>query len=169
MTEGVVALVAAFERIAATRMSDMPLNNPALRVAAVGFRPWQEGTEVGVLITPWALNLTIVCAVRDGRLRLAPDRRRTWQFPSGDYDFLGGEEPECGAFQFCPLFSPTFEFRGQASAVEMGEVLVAALFAEPAGADGAARESARLAGRSLGQVPTTRRGFLQGVFGGLKR
>ena len=160
MTEAVAGLVAAFGRIAATRMADLPLSNPALHVAAVGFRPWQEDTEVGVLVTPWALNLVIVSSLRDASLRLAPDSRRTWQFPSGDYDFLGGEEPECGAFQFCSLFSPVFEFRDHASAVEMGNVLVAALFADPLQPAGADREAARLAGRSLGQVPTTRRGFL---------
>lgn len=168
MTEAVAALAAAFARIAATRMADLPLNNPALRVAAVGFRPWEDGTEIGVLVTPWALNLVIVSAARDAALRLGADSRRRWEFPSGGYDFLGGEEPECGAFQFCSLFSPGFEFRDQASAVETAEAIMDALFLESEPDPAIARDSARLAGRSVLDVPTSRRGFFQGVFGGLK-
>ncbi len=167
-TEAAVGLVAAFERIAGTRMAGLALCNPALRVAAVAFRPFEPGTEVGVLVTPWALNLVILSSARDSSLRLGADQRRTWRFPSGEYDFLGGEEAECGAFQFCSLFSPTFEFRDQADAVGIAEVIVAELFATPGVGDTSAAEAARLAGRSAAQIPTTRRGFLQGVFGGLK-
>ena len=167
-TEAAGGLVAAFERIAATRMAGLPLCNPALRVAAVAFRPLGPGTEVGVLVTPWALNLVILSSARDASLRLAPDCRRTWRFPSGEYDFFGGEEAECGAFQFCSLFSPAFEFRDQANAVGVAEVIVTELFAAPGKADTMDREAARLAGRSTAQIPTTRRGFLQGVFGPLR-
>lgn len=167
-TEAVDGLVAAFERIAGTRMAGLPLCNPALRVAAVAFRPFTPGTEVGVLVTPWALNLVILSSAQDSSLRLGADCRRTWRFPSGEYDFLGGEEAECGAFQFCSLFSPAFEFRDQANAVGVAEVIVAELFAAPVAEDASALEAARLAGRSAAQIPTTRRGFLQGVFGPLR-
>ena len=70
-TEAVDALTAAFERIAATRMAGLPMNNPALKVAAVGFQPWAEDYLLGVLITPWAINLVVLGA----GLRLAADRR----------------------------------------------------------------------------------------------
>jgi hypothetical protein len=43
-TEAVAALEAAFRRIAATRMAGLPMNNAALRVQAVGFRDWADGT-----------------------------------------------------------------------------------------------------------------------------
>ena len=52
VTEAAASLVAAFERIAATRMAGLPLNNPALRVQAVGFRAQDDGYLVGVLIFP---------------------------------------------------------------------------------------------------------------------
>ena len=163
-TEAVDALTAAFERIATTRMAGLPMNNPALRVAAVGFRPWVADYWGGVLITPWAINLVVL---GEG-LRLAADRRRTWDFPSGSYEFMGGEEPECGAFQFCSLFSPAFEFADQDEAVATGREIMTELLREPSDAAGEQREMARLTGGSVLQVPTSRRGFLRGFMGGLK-
>lgn len=164
-TEAVGALTAAFQRIAVTRMAGLPMNNPALRVATVGFRPWQDGHLVGVLVTPWAINLVLLGDKAAGTLRLAADRRRTWDFPSGSYDFMGGEEAECGAFQFCSLFSPVFEFADQASAeTTAGEIMTALFVAAASGID--QREAARLYGNSVVQAPTNRRGFLRGLVGG---
>lgn len=161
-------LVAAFERIAATRMAGLPMNNPALKVAAIGFRPWQEGHHVGVLITPWAINLVVAGDAGGRDLYLASDRRQTRNFPSGSYDFMGGDEPECGAFQFCSLFSPAFEFPDQASAEAMAADIMAALFTEATTAADP-REAARLAGTSPMRAPSSRRRFLQGMLGGLNR
>ena len=167
-TEAVGALEAAFLRIAATRMAGLPLNNSALQVQAVGFRPQEDGNLVGVLITPWAINLVMLAPTPSCDLYLAPDRRRTWDFPSGSYEFMGGEEPECGAYQFCSLFSPAFEFRDQLCAVETAVAVMVALYEDTEPDPVAAREVARITGQSVTQIPTTRRGFLQGVFGGLK-
>ncbi len=167
-TEAVAALEAAFRRIAATRMAGLPLNNSALRVQAVGFRPHEDAWLAGVLITPWAVNLVVLAATPSRQLYLAPDCRQTWDFSSGSYEFMGGEEPECGAYQFFSLFSPAFEFRDQESAVETAEAIVACLHADAEPDRASELEAARLAGRPVAQIPTTRRGFLQGVFGGLK-
>lgn len=155
----VEGLRAAFARIAATRMADLLLNNPALSVATVGFRPWGE-VQVGVLIAPWAMNLAVVSA-DPVVLRLGSDQRQRWQFPSGDYELMGGEEPESGPFQFCSLFSPAFEFPDQAAAVAMADEVMRALFAVAA-EDG--REAARLAGKPVLEAPMSRRGFLRGAF-----
>lgn len=168
LADSVRQLQAAFERIAATRMAGLPMNNPALRVAAVGFRPWQEAYLVGVLIAPWAINLVLLGDRMPGDLRLAADCRQTWKFPSGRYDFMGGAEPECGAYQSCSLFSPAFEFPDQAAAETMANEVMHALFLDAAANTADQSEMARISGRSVLQVPTTRRGFLRGVIGGLK-
>ena len=165
LTDPVSALTTAFERIAATRMAGLPMNNPALRVAAVGFRPWRDSHLVGVLVTPWAINLMLLGDKTSRDLYLAADCRQAWDFPSGHYDFMGGDEPECGAFQFCSLFSPVFEFPDQATAEATARAAMDALFAS---VESDNREAARLAGSSVPQVPTSRRGFLRGIFSGLK-
>ncbi len=165
VNEAVAGLVAAFERIATTRMAGLALNNPALRVQAVGFRPQEKGHLIGVLITPWAINLVMLATTPSRELHLAADCRRDWNFPSGCYEFMGGEEPECGAYQFCSLFSPAFDFRDQHGAVEMAQELMRGLFAEVPADTAPQREAARMAGHSVLEIPTTRRGFLQGVLG----
>jgi hypothetical protein len=166
-TEAVAALTAAFERIAATRMAGLPMNNPALKVAAVGFQRMgripRRRSDHPMGDQP---GRAVVTSSRD--CVSAADRLCSRDFPSGTYEFMGGEEPECGAYQFCSLFSPAFEFRDQESAVEVAAAVVAALHAEDEPDSAAGREAARLAGRPASRIPTTRRGFLQGVFGGLK-
>ena len=168
LTEAVGTLTAAFERIAATRMAGLPMNNPALHVAAVDFRPWHEEYLVGVLITPWTINLMLLGDKTSNDLRLTADCRRTWDFPSGSYDFMGGEEPECGAFQFCSLFSPTFEFPDQGSAEATAREIMGALLVGASSGVVDEREAARISGRSVMQAQTSRRAFLQGLFGGQK-
>jgi [NiFe] hydrogenase assembly HybE family chaperone len=119
------ALAAAFERIARTRMRDMPLCNPALRVETLEFRPWQGG-NVGALVTPWCINLVLL--PDPPAVVMAADGRRTVHFPSGSYEFMGSEAPECGSFLFCPLYSPPEEFVSQSQAQEVCREVMKQLF-----------------------------------------
>ncbi|MDP2824258.1 MAG: [NiFe]-hydrogenase assembly chaperone HybE [Sulfuritalea sp.] len=167
-TEAAFAIEAAFERIAGTRMAGLPLNNPALRVAGVGFRGLDDSHQIGVLITPWAINLVLLGDRNSRDLHLAADCRQTWDFPSGSYEFMGGDEPECGAYQFCSLFSPAFEFADQGGAVTLANEIMAELFVETPASPAGQGEAARISGRSAMQVPTSRRAFLQGMLGGRK-
>jgi [NiFe] hydrogenase assembly HybE family chaperone len=122
-------------------MHDMPLRNPALEIDVVGFRFW-EGRHVGVLITPWTVSLAILPAPA-----LVLGERQRWTFPSGEYEFMGGEEPECGPFQFCSLFSPPDKIADQAQARAIAEAGMEQLFGEPAG--GAAPRPTGVSRRSL--------------------
>ncbi len=162
------ALAAAFERIAGTRMAGLALNNPALRVECVGFRALDESHWIGVLITPWTINLVLLGDRLSRELHLPSDSRRSWDFPSGSYDFMGGEEAECGAYQFCSLFSPAFEFPDQGSAVAAAHEIMVELYVETADCAAERVEAARLAGRSPLQLPINRRAFLQGMLGARK-
>lgn len=157
-----LALSQAFGRIRQTRMAGLPFLNPALHVEAVGFRPWGERV-LGVLVTPWAMNLVVLPGRDRGFPALGADVRQTWSFPSGDYDFMGGEEVECGPFHFCSLFSPMADFADQGAARATAEAVLEALFAEDEAVRAerakAAREAAQLAGEP---APLSRRGFLSG-------
>ena len=68
---------------------------PVLRVEAVGFAPWQ-GHWLGILITPWFMNLVLVPGEAASWQGVAPGKRRFCKFPSGDFAFLGSVEPEIG-------------------------------------------------------------------------
>ena len=73
---------------------------------------------------------------------------------------MGGEEPECGAFQCCSLFSPMDDFADQAAAVATAAEIMRALFV-PGDVDD--RDKARATGDSVLQAPVSRRGFLRGI------
>ena len=45
-------------------MKGMPIYNPTLAVEAVGFRE-HEGRQVGVMVTPWFMNLTVLPSETD--------------------------------------------------------------------------------------------------------
>jgi [NiFe] hydrogenase assembly HybE family chaperone len=144
-----------FSAIALGPMRDLPLNNPALRVEAVGFRPWEEHW-LGALITPWTLSLLLLPAAPPIPVGTAA----AWRFPSGTYEFLGGHREPLGHYQACSLFSPPAEFSSQDQARQMALACLEALFHTDDGTEG--REAARLAGRP---ARYSRRAFLFGGTG----
>lgn len=159
-------LVEVYADIAATRMADLPLNNPALQVEALGFVDWQ-GALVGVLIVPWAINLIILPGRSELFRALGVDQKQRWAFPSGDYEFMGGGDERLGAYQCCSLFSPALEFASQADARLAAATIMATLLAVPedsAATTAAQAEAARLNGQPLLEQPLSRRGFLRGGF-----
>lgn len=92
-------------------MRDLPLLHDALVVEAIGFRR-SGAARVGVLITPWSMNL----------LRLPDDdpipegQLAARELPRGPIDFLGAREEGIGAYETCSLFSPMHRFEGQEAA-----------------------------------------------------
>ena len=157
-------LETVFSEIATIRMTGVPILNPALRVEAVGFRTW-EGRWVGVLVTPWTISLVLLPGQEAGMEALVPDQRKVWAFPSGDYEFMGLNEPSLGVCHLCPLISPVLEFATHAAAVEVAhEVMRVLLDGSGAGSNealGDMIEEARLKGDSLAGKTVSRRDFLR--------
>jgi [NiFe] hydrogenase assembly HybE family chaperone len=119
-------LTAAF-RAAAERMRGLDVVNPALAVEAVGFAPW-DAHWLGVMLTPWFMNLALL--PRDPRAwrPLAPGAKRRYAFPAGDYEFVGASDAMLGTYQVCSLFSPVHEFADQETARLVATLARAALF-----------------------------------------
>ncbi len=115
-----------FRRIETERMQGLPFLNPALQVRAVGFRHWQ-GHCLGVLITPWFMNLMLLPNEGDDWQELSIGDKQLHQLPSGPYEFIVGEEPEVGRYQMCSLFSPVFEFADQETAEATAMAAMSAL------------------------------------------
>lgn len=126
-SDPVARLEAAFRTIGATRMQGLPFVNERLAVEAVGFRRW-EGRWLGVLITPWFMNLVLLpddpCRWHSLPVRAS----RSYALPAGVFDFIAGYEEGVGEFQSCSLFSPMFEFREQEVARATALAALAALF-----------------------------------------
>jgi [NiFe] hydrogenase assembly HybE family chaperone len=121
------AVESVFAAVADGTMRDMPLNNPALRVETVGFTSWED-LWVGVLITPWAINLMVLPAAGPEFRVPGGATDRIWRFPSGEYRFHDGCLDSLGPYQTCSLFSPPAEFPDQDSARAVALEIMAALF-----------------------------------------
>ncbi len=165
-------LVASF-RAAAARMEGLGLVNPALAVEAIGFAPW-GGHWLGVLLTPWFMNLVLTPRDPAQWTPLAPGATRRLAFPAGEFEFIGGHDAAVGAYQMCSLFSPVQEFADMDSARLVAQLAREALFDDdnaerpempeanltPAAPGPLARLDARLA------APMSRRDLLRGRFAG---
>lgn len=118
-----------FTEIQRTRMTGVPVVNAELSVNAGHFIEWQ-GYYLGVLITPWFMNLMLLPANEETRDDLNSRRvatKQTHSFPSGAYEFITGAEDAIGHFQSCSLFSPMFEFQDQQAAIETAAAVMAGL------------------------------------------
>lgn len=126
-----VQLETLFRRIHATEMAGMPVLNPALEVEAVGFQRCTYGW-LGILITPWFMNLMLLPAAGAPWVSLAAGKQCDLGFPSGDYRFSADSAPELGEYLSCQLFSPMVHFPDQATARTAAHAALAAVMAAPA-------------------------------------
>jgi [NiFe] hydrogenase assembly HybE family chaperone len=121
------ALEARFASIWREHMQDVPMVNPALRVQAVGFVPWDHHW-LGVLVTPWFMNLVLLPRVQQHWHRIGERESRHHVFPAGVFEFISNQDAVLGNYQACSLFSPMFEFADHDTAVATASSALAALF-----------------------------------------
>ncbi len=119
-------LVADFTEVWHSTMRDVPLVNKALRVEAVGFCR-HEGHILGVLVSPWFMNLVMLPDGADWS-GLTAGEREVISFPSGDYEFLHNTREMTGGYKACSLFSPMGDFTRQKDATDVARAVMAALF-----------------------------------------
>jgi len=111
------------------RMQDLPIFHAALQVELIGFREF-NGSQVGVVVTPWFMNVLVVLpkAVTPQPI----GSKRSHGFPAGAVEFVSGFLEGVGATESCSLFSPMHEFRDQGHARAVAHEAMDALFAVPA-------------------------------------
>lgn len=112
----VSGLAAHFREIGDTRMRDLPFYNANLEVEAWGFSPMADDRLMGVLITPWFMNLVVLPL---GLEPLQPHRFGQSQMiplPSGERKFLYSGDEGIGAFWAHSLHSPMQKFASPAHA-----------------------------------------------------
>ncbi len=94
---------------------------------------------LGVLITPWFMNL-VCLPLRRADATLGVGVTRVRQLGGRPFGFIGAHEPAVGAFSACSLFSPMFDFADQAAARATARAVMWRL--RPGPGDGAAAPSA---------------------------
>ncbi len=138
-------LVVAYEAVS-PRMEGLPVYNPALRVEAIGFRDF-DGGRLGVVVTPWFMNLVFVPRAGGPALRVREKGVR--QLPGGARELIGGRLDGVGPIESCPLFSPMAEFESPERARRTAEALLARVWTPPVAAAPGTPSAARLSRREL--------------------
>ena len=123
------SLGAAYEA-AEANIIGLPVHNDRLRIEMVGFRPHADG-YVGVIVSPWSMNLTFLPADPDAALPGAVGASRQHVFPSGGYSFIIGRMEGVGTVETCSLFSPMEEFDDPDVARACAAAAMEGLFASP--------------------------------------
>lgn len=108
-------LEAHYQQIWTTRMHDLPFVNPALQVEAVGFVR-HDGDWLGVVITPWFLNLLLLSGGGPLWGDIPAGERRYLNLPCGTLQFIADDDPEIGPYQYCPLIAPVSSIPDHATA-----------------------------------------------------
>ncbi len=109
------------------KMCDLPVFNAELDVAVVGFQEY-AGRNMGVVLTPWCMNLVILSADEDTWSENIQGSKQLMALPSGQYEFIYNWLEGFGGFLSCSLFSPMAQFVDQETAIETAEEVMYALF-----------------------------------------
>ncbi|MEF3365169.1 [NiFe]-hydrogenase assembly chaperone HybE [Methylocystis sp. 9N] len=131
-------------------MRDLPICNPRLDVAAIGFRPYGDHA-LGVILTPWFMNL-MICAAGSDELAPRPvGETAYWPLPAGRVGFIVGRLEGFGRVDSCSLFSPMDDFVDDAAARAVAVAALNELFnpAPEEARDAVAKRSAMMDRRSL--------------------
>ena len=118
-----------FQRIEQEQMQDIPLLNPALRVQSIGFQVY-EGRALGIIITPWMMNLLMLPSEQDDWSELKLGDKTHHRLPANEFRFMVNEIDGIGICQTHSLYSPMHEFMNQDHAVAAAENFMQTLMVE---------------------------------------
>ncbi|MCV6614392.1 MAG: [NiFe]-hydrogenase assembly chaperone HybE, partial [Cellvibrionaceae bacterium] len=80
-----------YREVLRTSMAGMPLINPKLKIEAVDFG-LLEGSMVGVLISPWFMNLMLLPGPDQDWAEQTELGKYKHSFASGQYQFIAGHK-----------------------------------------------------------------------------
>ncbi len=118
-----------FNRILNEQMAGIPLLNGRLKVQTLGFQEY-HGRIIGLLITPWLMNLVMMPGKDDDWRELELGEKQPHDFPSNTYGFMVNEIEGIGRYQTYSLFSPMTEFYNQDHALAAAQSFLDTLMVE---------------------------------------
>ncbi len=113
-------------------MRDLPIYNDKVAIEAVGFRLFGDAALLGVMLTPWFMNM-IELTIEPMPMDIAEIGRTVMvDLPAGERAFVVGGDEVIGRYKAHSLHSPmlAFTFPGQARAEALR--MLAALMTPPA-------------------------------------
>lgn len=128
MSSNVNTLKKHYQSIYTHKMQDIPVINKQLKVEVVGFADWgnangESAAEVGVLITPWFMNIVLL-PKHSMTQEMSVGKTVKILFPDGEYSFLTQLDEAFGVYLTCSLFSPMFDFKTQKEAREVAQAVM---------------------------------------------
>lgn len=123
------------------RMRDMPFVNPELEVEAIGFRDF-DGHQLGVLLTPWFMNLVLLPGSDDWD-DYAQGSACRWSLPEGSYDFNVCRDRDLGVYMTAVLFRSVSDFPDQGTARSIALEIMQRLFEPGDDSNGGGRRLTR--------------------------
>lgn len=134
----VQALLVQFRRIDAG-MRDLPLYNEKVAIEAIGFRLFGDDALLGVLLTPWFMNL-VALPIEPQPLNMAQvGKSVAVELPAGRRTFVIGGDEVIGLYRAHSLHSPVSRFtlpgQARAEANRLLALLMTSPTAEPVTAD----------------------------------
>ena len=122
-------------------MRGLPIVNANLDVEAVGFSE-VDGHQLGVLITPWFMNLVVLPASEDycGKEQ---GEDVEWTLPAGDYTLTTCHDEVLGGYLTAVLFRTVADFPDQGTARDVAATVLEMLFEAPQPAASTGRKLSR--------------------------
>ncbi|MGI9134984.1 MAG: [NiFe]-hydrogenase assembly chaperone HybE [Rhodoferax sp.] len=151
-------LVRHYRQVWTTRMHDLPFVNPALSVEAIGLQR-HDGDWLGVLLTPWFLNLFLLYGGGSLWADAAPGARRSVALPCGTLQFIADDDPDLGSYQYCPLVAPVTNLPDMPTARQVAADALATVLTVPAPPPGAVPVA--LADAPVALADASRRNFFR--------
>ena len=102
-----IGLEKQYSKVLQQRIADKLPLNPRLKVEAVDFRPW-GGLCLGVLVTPWSMELMILSNEGDGWADMNVGTTVSFDFPSGPVEFVLNETEGMGQVFGLPVILTDF-------------------------------------------------------------
>jgi [NiFe] hydrogenase assembly HybE family chaperone len=113
----VLALLDCFREVDAI-MRDLPIYNGKIAIEAIGFQPFGDTALLGVVLTPWFMNLVLLPVAPEPMSTTEIGRPVEVQLPARKCTFVVGGNNIIGLYRAHSLHSPvlTFTLPGQAQA-----------------------------------------------------
>lgn len=112
------ALLEAHFRARPAAGAEAPAFNPALSVEAIGFVRYR-GDWLGVLVTPWRLDLLLIAGGGDLWGEIPAGQRRYLDLYGATLPFVAVDEPHLGSYQYSSLVDQVGRIPDMAAAREI--------------------------------------------------
>jgi [NiFe] hydrogenase assembly HybE family chaperone len=116
-------------------MRDLPLYNAKMTVEAIGFRPFGGDALLGIVLTPWFMNLILLPIEPTPMDMAAVGKSENIELPAGNRMFMIGGADAVGLYKAHSLHSPVLNFtlpgQAQAEARRQLAILMTPPAAEP--------------------------------------